>query len=265
MNIQYDNNPEAQKGQVLLITVMLLAAAITVVMTVAFNSRTETQMTKLEEDSQKALSAAEAALEAAIQKKGRVGLEDLQAFVGSGITGEADIVEREENEFVTPLLQKDEQYTFYLSRYSSTSNSYSDPLDLSNLLNPLTIYHKSEGGGGCPALELILIDFSNNVTNKIIDSCSPPLNGAKLTTSTGEYALKGYSFAYQSTLNLSNMKVMIVRVLNAPTRVGFSASQLRSQGKFAVSEVKTASGTTKEIELFQSHPQIPSDFFVTSF
>ena len=48
-----------EKGQVLLITIMLLAAAVTVVMTIAFNSTTETQITKLEEDSQKALSAAE--------------------------------------------------------------------------------------------------------------------------------------------------------------------------------------------------------------
>jgi len=58
-----------EKGQVLLITIMLLAAAITVVMTIAFTATTETQITKLEEDSQKAMAAAEAALEAAIQQK----------------------------------------------------------------------------------------------------------------------------------------------------------------------------------------------------
>ena len=83
-----------ERGQVLLITIMLLAAAVTVVMTIAFNSTTETQITKLEEDSQKAMAAAEAALEAAIQQKsGTVALSSLPAFTGSNITGQANVVE----------------------------------------------------------------------------------------------------------------------------------------------------------------------------
>ena len=73
---------------------MLFAAAVTVVMTIAFNSTTETQITKLEEDSQKAMAAAEAALEAAIQQKsGTVALNTLPAFAGSNITGQANVVE----------------------------------------------------------------------------------------------------------------------------------------------------------------------------
>ena len=79
-----------QRGQILLITVMLLAAAITVAMTIAFNSTTDTQVTKLEEDSQKALSAAEAALESAVRQRiinstVTLGTGDLSMF--KGITG----------------------------------------------------------------------------------------------------------------------------------------------------------------------------------
>jgi hypothetical protein len=36
-------------------------------------------------------------------------------------------------------------------------------------------------------------------------------------------------------------------------------------GRVITSEAKTSTGVTKKIELFQSNPQIPSDFFVTAF
>ena len=58
----------SQQGQVLLITIMLLATVLTVVLAVTFKSTTETQLTKLEEESQKALAAAEAGVEVAIKQ-----------------------------------------------------------------------------------------------------------------------------------------------------------------------------------------------------
>ena len=56
-----------KRGQILLITVMLLATVMTIVLSVSFKSVTETQITKLEEESQKALAAAEAAIEVALK------------------------------------------------------------------------------------------------------------------------------------------------------------------------------------------------------
>ena len=58
-----------QKGQILLITIMLVATVLTVVLAVTFKSTSETQITKLEEQSQKALTAAEAGIEAALQQE----------------------------------------------------------------------------------------------------------------------------------------------------------------------------------------------------
>lgn len=257
-------NKDKQQGQILLITVMLLAAAVTVVMTIAFNSTTDTQISKLEEDSQKALSAAEAALEAAVQQKANVALDSLPAFAGSNITGQADIVEVGGNEFVTPLLQRDEQYTFYMSDYLTLSN-YS--------LADLTIYFKSESPVECPVLELTLINKTNVITKKIIDPCSavvttglPKISALAITES-----VKGVAFGYKTTgtdlnnVNIPDMKLILVRVLNMPTRIGFTGTGLKSQGRVITSEAKTQSGATKKIELFQSYPQIPSDFFVTGF
>jgi hypothetical protein len=47
-------NSNMKKGQVLLIVVMLLATALTVALTSTYQSVTETQLTKLEEENQKA-------------------------------------------------------------------------------------------------------------------------------------------------------------------------------------------------------------------
>jgi hypothetical protein len=263
---------QREQGQILLITVMLLAAAVTVVMTIAFNSTTETQITKLEEDSQKALSAAESALEAAIQKKGTVAIDELPAFIGSNITGQADVVEMSGNEFVTPLLQRDEQYTFYLSSYNPDTNTFSNPWT-----GYLDIYFKSETPAEYPALELTFIDSANNTTKQILDhwalvESKSPSNELPTSSNDGGETVKGIAFAAKltpSSLQVAgNMKAVIVRVLNASTRIGFHtgvSTPFRSQGRVITSEAKTSTGVTKKIELFQSNPQIPSDFFVTAF
>lgn len=258
-----------QQGQILLITIMLLAAAVTVVMTIAFNSTTETQITKLEEDSQKALSAAESALEAALQQKGAVtiGSGVLQNFQNTGITGQADVVNQAGLEFVTPLLQRDEQYTLYLANYDPKTNLFSASWPPSPPGN-LSIYIKSETD--CPALELTFIDNTNNVQKNIIDPCNVITGLNKITmTNLSVESVGGTAFKWKTSpsISISNKKVVIARVLNAPTKIGFSGNgvSLPPQGNVVTSEAKTQTGATKKIELFQSYPQIPSDFFVTGF
>ena len=74
-------------GQILLITVMLLATVMTIVLSVSFKSATDTQITKLEEESQKALVAAESAIEVALKNNstailGPEGSADLSSITG---------------------------------------------------------------------------------------------------------------------------------------------------------------------------------------
>ncbi len=267
----HKNNTSHKKGQVLLITVMLLAAAITVVMTIAFNSTTETQITKLEEESQKALSAAEAGLEAALQKKADVRLDEL-GYDTSGITGQAEVFLRRTNEYVTPLLQRDEQFIFYLADYDSLVSgppSYWGPQNL-------TMYVNSEGETDCSSLELTFVDSADMVRKEIIDPCDIISgSGDEINFTTGSYPLSvdgvPYTFRTKASgtesqlVNITATKLVIVRVLNKPTRIGFTGTQLMPQGRTIISTAKTTSGVTKQVMLIQTFPQIPADFFVTSF
>lgn len=259
---------QSRQGQVLLMMVMILATAMTVVLSVSFRSSVETQTTKLEEEAQKALAAAEAGLEARLKSIGTVDIATLN--LGPGITGSADIQTVTTQNFVTPLLQKDEQYTFYLANYDgvSTFSSYYT----GNITN---IYFGSGTGYNCatrnaPALELTYISSTNTVIRKIIEPCTgaQALGTTSIGVSTGSFPFANETFVYRSNAEVisGDRKLVIIKSLFNGTKIGLAGSTtINAQGKTIVSTVNTASGVTKKIQLFQSYPQIPSDFFVTTF
>ncbi len=250
-----------QSGQILLITIMLVATLLTVVLAVTFKSTTETQLTKIDEESQKALAAAEAGIEAALQQNvgGSVNIASLPNMSGTGFTGDATVGTLTANTFTSPLLQKDQQYTFYLSNYPGFGSPLTANID---------VYFMTEGT--CPVLELTLISTTNVLTRRLADPCnqiSKP--GEDLVSDSGTYAIDGYNFNYRSDpIAVSGHAVMIARTLFAPTRIAverIGGGNLPIQGKYVTSEAKSPSGVSKKVRLFQSFPQIPAEFFVTSF
>jgi len=245
-----------KKGQVLLIVVMFLATALTVALTATYQSITETQLTKLEEENQKALAAAEAGVEAVLNQKTPVNIGSLPNL--SSFSGQAEIKNTLSTTFITPLLQKDEQYTFYLANYPNL-NSYWN--------GSLNIYLKTESA--CPSLELTQIKNDNSLIRNIIDPCNKinDPNNLRLGTTTGEL-LDGFNFNYKlsNSISIANTKILIIRILFAPTRIGIKGStDLPLQGTTILSVAQSNTGIEKKIQLFQSYPQIPSEFFVTSF
>ncbi len=265
-----------QSGQTLLIAIMLLATALTIVLSVTFTSRTETQLTKLEEEHQKALAAAEAAIEAALKAGGSVNIAaggDLENLYNAGFSGGATMeTTADKTTFVSPLLQADEQYTFYLSNYPNLDSSYS---------HPLTFYFASESLGSCdtrdkPALELTLFYDSagiSTIKKWIIEPCDSgkKIAGSGTTSATEQVHQMGdVNFNYSSSIDFSSYtnKFLLVRPLFAATRIGFdsgSPDTLPSQGKIITSTATSTTGASTVVQLFQSYPQIPAEFFVTSF
>jgi len=150
-----EDNTHQKSGQVLLIVVLLLATVVTVVMTVAFNSTSVSQIAKLEEDSQNALAAAEAGIEAAIKQPvgSSISLSEIEQFSDMGITGQTTVSATAKSHFVTMLLQQDEQYTFYLADYPGYDNPLTEDLD---------IFFVSESGG-CPAIGITVVTIANDL------------------------------------------------------------------------------------------------------
>jgi len=249
-----------KKGQILLITVMLLATLMTVVLSVSFQSVTETQLTKLEEENQKALAAAEAALEAALkQGAGTVYIGEGALSSLTGFTGSASVETTTSNQFTSSLVPKDDSYTFYLENYDPVAQSFSG----NSSAEDITLCFQS--GTTNPALEITLVK-DDAVVKKVVDPDSRISNASSGSTACTPNSNFNYSYSVSGTDISTNTKLMEVRILYSSTKLFIKrSSDLPLQGKTVVSEASSPTGVSKKITLFQSYPQIPAEFFSTSF
>ncbi len=246
-----------KRGQILLITVMLLATMMTVLMSVTFQSSTETQVTKLEEESQKALAAAEAAIEASL-KSGTtsiIGAGSLSSFTGSGFTGGATVGTITSNTFTSPTVVKNGAYTFYMGDYNLTDKTIG-----SSIGQDISVCFDSSSTN--PAIEITLLK-TNSVKKYVVDS-----NGriANTLPSSGNCGSFEYSYKISAADIGSDSKLIVVRLLYASSKLFFSRNDdFPLQGKTITSEAKSTTGVSKKVVLFQSYPQIPAEFFTTTF
>lgn len=250
-----------KSGQILLITVMLLATVMTIVLSVSFKSSTDTQVTKLEEESQKALAAAESAIEVALKENGSVTIGTGSLSTITGFEGAATIESSTSKTFTTPIILKDGSYTFYLGNYNVATKIITPVTDVNNL----TLCF--ETGTVKPAVEVTLVKTSG-VKKYVVDPSSRISNSSAGSACTPDTTNYSYSTNIPSPDIGADAQFLLVRVLYAPTKLFFSRNtDLPIQGRTVSSEAisSTSTGVSKKIVLFQSYPQIPGEFFSTSF
>lgn len=255
-----------KRGQILLITVMLLATVMTIVLSLSFKSVTETQVTKLEEESQKALAAAESAIDVALKTNNTATLGpggSLELASITGFSGNATIGSTTSTTFTTPSIPKDGSYTFYLGDYNSTTKAI-----WASDARPITLCFES--GTPNPAIEITLVK-SSGVKKYVFDPSSRISNASTGGSSTCTPD-SSYGYSYDNILGTdigNDGKFLLIRVLYAPTKLFFSRSlfNLPFQGRTISSQAisSTSTGVSKKVVLFQSHPQIPGEFFTTTF
>lgn len=269
-------NKNIQSGQMLLVVILIVTVLFTALSASRITTQ-ETKIAKLEDDAKRAFAAAEAGLEAALQKQS--GSVSIDTLVGSGLTGTATISTSQSTSFTTPLLQKDEQFTFYLTNYTPADpndpnsqqqfgSPFSGKLKI-NQVQPGAQYCDENGGSHKFAVELSFINVSTGTVTlrKLIDPCSTPVV-------TGAVADK---IDYGNSIDLASLQsdMLIMKILTTST--SFPGAKLAvinndspqtnwyPQGKTIVSSATTQTGVTKKIQLFQSYPQVPSEFMMTSF
>ncbi len=264
-----------ESGQILLIVVLVSSVLLTIGLSISQISTNETKIAKLEEESKKAFKAAEAGIEQSI-KDDVVAGKQIQITGGTtenlnvGVTvNVSKTTNLSANSFQTPLIKKDEQYTFYLSDYPSLSNEYNG--------DSLTFYFESNKSTSCStdstsksALEFTLIYGSTPTVKKYVaEPCGTSRVGGtpNLTTVDSEDGNFKHKVTISGLSSLTNKKILIVRTVFSDTKIKIVGSaNLKDQGKYITSEATTKdTNVTKKVQLFQSYPQIPADFFVTSF
>src|SRR3989344_5522000 len=292
-----------KRGQSLLVIVLLISVVFTLVATASYRFTTETQTSKLQEESVRTLAAADSGIELGLQlaqNNASITRRYDQVSWGNatldGINKTAstiDIAKTQERSFVTSTIDKDEQYLFYLYDYPSGTNYYR---------NNFNIYYASSAGicgasRTLPALEMTLIYGAGAQNDKVVRYVLDPCrDGADLTkireseTGTNQTvrigdkcsptacSVGGVSFNHFGNMVLllqpigtDNPKTLIVRVLFVPTILGFQIDPARPFDRFYAQgqkiQVKAVSntGVSKVVSLFKSNPQIPADLFVTTF
>jgi len=254
-----------KKGQILLITVMLLATVMTIVLSVSFKSVTDTQVTKLEEESQKALAAAESAIEVALKDNATATIGSGSLTSITGFSGSATIESLAETTFITSTIPKDGSYTFYLGEYHLDTKAIDAPLNSQNITVCFT-------GTTKPAIEITLIKTSG-VKKYVVDP-DHDQSGRIVNALASSFCTPNSNYSFSTTIPSAdidaNSKFLLVRVLYASTKLlfhGDSDLDLPVQGRTVSSQAtsSTSTGVSKKVVLFQSYPQIPDEFFSTSF
>lgn len=264
----------SSSGQVLLIVVLISTVLFTVALSASQISVEETQVAYLEQQGKRAFAAADAGIDAGVRRLSPGGVESLQISdlgLGVDISGTVEVSEVQDSTFTTPLFKKDEQYTFYLSTYSSVLNEITGAASSDELkieLNSLDGTYCDDPINTKPnfAVEFTFIDKDTGSvgSRRIIDECNL-VEGTTDEISFGD-TIDPTTFPSHllilriiaASSDFSNAKLDVV---NAET----PANNWPPQGKTITSQAQTDSGVEKKIVLFQSYSQFISDFFVTSF
>jgi len=255
----------SQSGQALLIAILIASVLLTIGLSLTNTTIQETKIAKLQEDSSRARAAAEAGIDYVLDKDpaGEIQLENILP-VNDDITGTAQIINETSPSFTTPLMSKDAQYTIYLTGYNATTHK----VVAGSFTDGITVTSSLDCAANAFAVELTFINTTNGiVTRRLVDDGCDVIDGE-----ANELDIKFGDIIDTSTFRYGP-QVLIARVLTANSNFGgvklsltrTSGQDWPSQGRSIISTATTGGNVTKKIKLFQSYPQFPADFFVTTF
>ena len=276
--LKYNSFNKGQRGQALIVLVLMISIILAVVSATSYRLTTETQTTKAQEDSVRALAAADAGIEVGLQRANNLPAQTFTyASLGLSLAGidsskSRVLITDTSSNFVSPVIAKDGQFTFYVKDYNDAAAP--------NYASNITIYFRSESGNSCgaprtqPAYELTYIygPTGNLVRRMLVEPCTGPqaISGNSFTGTGAGATVNGVAFQQSYVINpatsgMADMRIIIIRPVFGSARFGFTGTNLEPQGKLIRSEAFTTSGPSKIVTIFQSLPQIPAEFFVTTF
>lgn len=258
-----------EKGQALLIVVLVMVVALTVGLSIASKTITNLRSSTEEANSQKALAAAEAGIEQAIKTNAIAN----GTFVDTNTSYSTSVTAVSGTSFLVnggnPVVQ-DNGADLWLSDYSS------DPTKLytTNLYTgTLTIKWGTSSADPCAnaAIEVVIISGASRQTatskRYVYDPCagragSNHFTQAVVLTSPNDKVLDK-KFYYQTDTPIPVVSGFIGRIIplyfNSPVGIVGSAP-LPSQGS-TITSTGTSGTTSRKVNVFQGYPEIPSEFF----
>jgi hypothetical protein len=275
------------KGQSLLILVLMISLILAVLSAVSYRLTVDTQISRLQDEAVSALAGADAGIEIGLNlastlqeasingpfrfNTSNVGLTNLDNI--DATKSQITILKNPGNPFATPDIPKDSQYTYYLV----DPNNLSAQSSFSGRVN-LYFKENSNAGPSCNPRNISAIEISvignSPVSKYLVEPCTVNKVGdgnPAVISASPPKNVGGVSFSKYITFNInstSGAKFIVIRPLFANLQLGFevttpSGVAVPFQGKTIRSYAVTNSGVTRTIDVIQSPPQLPAEFFVT--
>lgn len=255
----------SQKGQVLLIVVLIMVIALTVGLSVASRSITNLKISVDDENSQRAFSAAEAGVERLIKSDCNPGpciISLPQQFTNNAsFTGTATSIEGDS--FLAKggtAIKQDEGVDIWLSDYSA---------------NPTLLYGNPKTGdvnifwgdaaGDCSnaAVEIIVLSgntASPQLSRNAYDPCGARRSSNNFSAPNSGGTVASKTFAYRVTITVNQGIIMRVIPIYTNTTFGLSGISFPLQGK-QIEVAGRAGGTIRKITFVQGFSTVPGEFF----
>jgi Tfp pilus assembly protein PilX len=266
-----------QKGQALLIVVLVMVIVLTVGLSIATRTIINLRNTNEQASSQKALSAAEAGVEQAIKNDTPPGTftnnfsaSSVMTTVSKGNGAGSFLLSNG-----TEVPQNDAIYVWVAPFSSDPAQAFTQTWS-----GDMTIYWNNEIGDctisgantqNVAALEVSVIYGSKDspkLARYAYDPCSVtrvPNNHFTTTptVSQSKINVSGKDLYYNVTMNgLVNVLLVRINPVYSGTVIGVSGSNpLAAQGKTITSVGTSGQNTTRKITVFEGYPEVPSVFF----
>ena len=260
-------NQDFQKGQILLIVVLVMVTVLTVGLSVAVRSITNTRTSEEATNSEQAFSAAEAGIEQSLTSN-----KAMNGTLSNNAKFQTSIVTVAGTQFAlnnsSPIL-KDESSDLWLSTYPAYTNQWSGTFNI-YWGKATDICNANEAQNTMAALEIIVLSGTTanpQMARYLYDPCSNRQTSNHFTfVPKGSYTIAGGTYAY-STPPITVNAGLFARIipLYAPSGVAIqNLGGMPSQGT-VIQSVGTDNNTEREIQTYRYYPQLPSEIFQYSF
>lgn len=270
-----------QKGQALLIIVLVMVVGLTITLAVVSRSIVNLKTSVEQTDSQKALAAAEAGIEQTIKNNANIGSDSSYISIGNGASYKTNITQvAGTTSFLVNggnILDKNEGAYIWLSDYNNTGSW------IPGWNGTLTIYFGDPNvlDNNNPALEVILISgdsipnaeikryaFDPNGTransNNFSKFGAPTIEDSTADFENGTYTVQGKQFSYRIVLRgIANGLLVRTNPIYASTYLaaqGSSPPALPRQGQTVTADAKSGS-VRRKVTVFQGYPELPAELF----
>jgi Tfp pilus assembly protein PilX len=254
-----------QKGQIMLIVVLIMVTVLTVGLSVAARSVTNTRTSQDSASSEKAFSAAEAGVEQSLTSNNNAtgSFSNHSSYTTTVVNLSGPAFQLNSG---SPIL-KDDSIDLWLSTYPGYTNQWG---------GSFTVYWgktsdtctQSEATNTMAALEVSVLTGTTanpHLTRYLFDPCGNR-QAKNIFTSVipASYGVAGGNYAYKSSLiviGAGTGLVASITPLYASTQMAVQDSGgLPSQGT-VIQSTGSSGGTQREIQTYRYYPKLPSEIF----